>query len=112
MWLQSIVGISVVFLALIALSFFIYLFGKIMVSGLKNKKAETLEGKMKTVKNIEIDADVEDDDELIAVITAAVQASLVNAGITPECKIRVKSFNRISDNTPVWNETGRKELIN
>ncbi len=109
MWLQSLVGISVVFLALIALSFFIYLFGKVMVNGSAKKK--TSDNALKEVKNIEVSADT-DDAELIAVITAAIQASLKKAGITPECKIVVKSFKRIEADSPVWNATGRKEVLN
>ncbi|MBN1623514.1 MAG: OadG family protein [Clostridia bacterium] len=109
MWLQSIVGISVVFLALIALSFFIYLFGKVMVNGSTRKK--TSDDALKEIKNIEVSADT-DDAELIAVITAAIQASLKKAGITPECKIVVKSFKRIESDSPVWNTTGRKEVLN
>jgi len=112
MWLQSIVGISVVFLALIALSFAIYVFGKVMVNGAKNKKEKPVREKLENVGSIEVNSDVNDDAELIAVITAAIQASLVKAGISPECKIIVKSFKRIADGTPVWNSTGRKELLN
>ena len=112
MWLQSIVGISVVFLALIALSFFIYLFGKVMVKGVENKKTKTVKTEIKDVKTVEINADVEDDAELIAVITAAIQASLIAAGISPECKIVVKSFKRVGNDAPVWNSTGREELLN
>jgi sodium pump decarboxylase gamma subunit len=109
MWLQSIVGISVVFLALIALSFFIYLFGKVMVND--RAKKETSDNTLKEIKNIEVSADT-DDAELIAVITAAIQASLKKAGITPECKIVVESFKRIEADSPVWNATGRKEVLN
>lgn len=110
MWLQSVVGISVVFLALVALFFFIYIFGKVMKNG-SNKVEKTPERKIRKIKSIEVDADV-DDNQLIAVITAAVQASLQKAGITPECRIVVRSFNRVEDGTPVWNKTGRKEVLN
>lgn len=112
MWLQSIVGISVVFLALVALSFCIYLFGKIMVKGIQNRKSKPEKTNVENIKSIEVDADIEDDGELIAVITAAIQASLVKAGISPECKIVVKSFKRVNSGAPVWNTTGREELLN
>ncbi len=112
MWLQSIVGISVVFLALIALSLAIYIFGKVMVNGAKKKKEKSVEEEIVSLESIEVNADIDDDAELIAVITAAIQASLVKAGISPECKIVVKSFKRVADGTPVWNSTGRKELLN
>lgn len=112
MWLQSIVGISVVFLALIALSFFIYLFGKFMVKGTDKKTEKSIRAKAENVRSIEVDALIEDDKELIAVITAAIQASLINAGISPECKIVVKSFRQVESDAPVWNAIGRKELLN
>lgn len=112
MWLQSIVGISVVFLALVALSFAIYVFGKLMLKDAENKREKHTVEKGEIASDIEVIADIDDDAELIAVITAAVQASLVKAGISPECRIVVKSFKRVSDGTPVWNSTGRKELIN
>ena len=112
MWLQSIVGISVVFLALVALSFSIYLFGKIMVKGARKRKAKPEKARVESIKSIEVDADIEDDGELIAVLTAAIQASLVNVGISPECKIIVKSFKRVGNDAPVWNATGREELLN
>jgi len=112
MWLQSIVGISVVFLALVALSFSIYLFGKVMVNGGKRKAEKSAKVTVESIKSIEIETDVEDDAELIAVITAAIQASLVKAGISPECKIVVKSFKRVGSDSPVWNSTGREELLN
>jgi sodium pump decarboxylase gamma subunit len=112
MWLQSIVGISVVFLALIALSFAIYVFGKVMANGNGKKERKSAEMKLENIKSVEVEADVEDDGELIAVITAAIQASLVKAGISPECKIVVKSFKRVDSGAPVWNTVNRKELLN
>jgi len=101
MWLQSIIGISVVFLALIALSFSIYLFGKLM-----NSKKNT-----NTVNQKNISIEVDGDDQLIAVITAAISAYLNSNGIDPECKIRVKSFNRITSTTSIWNEVSKIDLI-
>ena len=111
MWLQSIVGISVVFLALIALSFCIFLFGKIMTNNRKNKEKPEISYAEK-MAGVVVDADIEDDGELIAVITAAIQESLVKAGISPECKIVVRSFKRVGSDAPVWNTTGREELLN
>lgn len=107
MWLQSIIGISVVVLALVVLSFSIFVFGKIMT---KDFKKETK--KSKTVEEKSIIVEVDGDDELIAVITAAVQAYFGTVNITPECKIRVKSFNRVESNSPTWNKTSNQELVN
>lgn len=119
MWLQSIVGISVVFLALVALYVFILLFGKFMKNGedrsvkRKAEKAESPEPvKLQAGVEITADADDGDMDEIIAVITAAVRAAVAGSGITPECRIKVKSFKRVSSESPVWHEAGRKELLN
>jgi sodium pump decarboxylase gamma subunit len=49
-----------------------------------------------------------DGDELIAVITAAVLASMEKK---PECRIQVKSVRRIPQASPVWNLAGRTELL-
>lgn len=50
----------------------------------------------------------EDDGELIAVITAAIAASL-NTSLH---NIRVSNIRRISDSTPVWGKSGRSEVMN
>ncbi|HOM02388.1 MAG TPA: OadG family protein [Acetivibrio sp.] len=49
-----------------------------------------------------------DDDALVAVLTAAVLASMGNR---PDIKIRVTSFRRIPETSPIWNTVGRKEYI-
>lgn len=48
-----------------------------------------------------------DDDELIAVLTAAVAASLN----TSTYNLRIKSFRRIGQNAPAWNAVSRKEQL-
>ncbi|MBN2852859.1 MAG: OadG family protein [Clostridia bacterium] len=106
MLLQSIIGISVVFLALIALSFCIYLFGKLMNTGKKKQEIQT-----EQVEEENMVIEVEGDDQLIAVITAAVNAYFSSNGLTPDCKIKVKAFNRIASNAPIWNEVSKKELV-
>lgn len=50
---------------------------------------------------------VADDSELVAVIAAAVAASL---GTTPE-RIRVTNIVRTYDTTPTWGQAGRREMI-
>ncbi|MCK5812419.1 MAG: OadG family protein [Clostridiales bacterium] len=107
MWLQAIIGISVVFLALIALSFFIFLFGKIMNKEKKNGEKNSI--KLSTNKKITVEVD--GDDELIAVITAAVSAYLNSNGLSPECKIKVTSFNRVTSKSSIWNESSKRELV-
>jgi hypothetical protein len=48
----------------------------------------------------------EDSDELIAVITAA-----INACMGSQSNIFVKKITRIGDNTPVWGQIGRHEQM-
>ncbi len=50
----------------------------------------------------------EDDEELIAVLTAAVAASLN----TSTYNLRIKSFKRVGNNAPAWNKAGLNETIN
>lgn len=48
------------------------------------------------------------DDSLIAILTAAVVASMGN---NPDIKIRVTSFRRINQSSPIWNTIGRRERM-
>lgn len=49
-----------------------------------------------------------DDEELIAVLTAAVAASLN----TSTYNLQIKSYRRIGNNSPAWNKAGVEETIN
>ena len=53
-------------------------------------------------------AQEEDDEELIAVLTAAIAASLN----TSTYNLNIKSFKRIGNNAPAWNKAGLNETIN
>lgn len=48
-----------------------------------------------------------DDEELIAVLTAAVAASLK----TSTYRLQIKSYRQINTNTPVWNAVSRRENL-
>ncbi|GAB6106964.1 OadG family protein [Fusibacter bizertensis] len=50
----------------------------------------------------------EDEEELIAVISAAI-ASTLNTSMH---NIRVTNIRRISDNTPTWGKVGRNDVMN
>ena len=50
----------------------------------------------------------EDDEELVAVITAAIAASLN----TSTYNLRIKSLRRIDNKQPAWNRAGIRETIN
>lgn len=49
-----------------------------------------------------------DEDELIAVLTAAVAASLN----TSTYNLQIKSYRRVDDKRPAWNKAGVRETIN
>lgn len=49
-----------------------------------------------------------DDKEIIAVIAAAIAASL-NTSVS---NLKIKSLKRIGNNSPVWNKAGVNEMIN
>jgi len=49
----------------------------------------------------------QNDTTLIAVLTAAVAASLN----TPPSNLKIKSFRRVYDSTPAWNRAGRADII-
>lgn len=53
-------------------------------------------------------ADTEDDEELIAVLTAAIAASLN----TSTYNLNIKSFRRVGNVAPAWNKAGLNETIN
>lgn len=49
----------------------------------------------------------EDDSELIAVLTAAVAASLNQS----TCNLKIKSYRRVDSTAPVWNRTARHDNL-
>ena len=65
--------------------------------------------KQEVVKAAEAPAagDNADDEELIAVLTAAVAASLN----TSTYNLRIKSYRRVNNNAPAWNRAGLRDTI-
>jgi sodium pump decarboxylase gamma subunit len=109
------VGLTVVFLALILLLLIISAFSRIF-----NVKKQKQVGHIDKddMESIIINEEykggcihpekVNTDEELIIVITAAVLAAM---GSRPEVKIKVKSFSRVKNSRPSWNEAGLREQI-
>lgn len=101
-------SITMVFLVLIVLSVFISL-----LKNLDKKVEEPV--KTKTVSKDKVDVmqakqevtEKTDDGELVAVISAAIAASL-GAGL-PD--INIKSIRRVNDNSSLWSSVGRQEQI-
>lgn len=103
-----ILGMGITFTALVLIWGLTALMSKIIMAIDAGNKPE-----IKTVKPVVAQKPVveepkeEDQSELIAVITAAIAASLN----TSMHNIVVSNITRVSDNTPVWGQTGRSEVM-
>lgn len=102
-------GLSIVFSVLIILMLVLYLF-KVIFYRDPNKAQKKVEAPVVTTPEPVVQPTIEatDDDELIAVLTAAVAASLN----TSTYNLRIKSYRRVNNNTPAWNKAGVNETIN
>jgi sodium pump decarboxylase gamma subunit len=107
-----ILGMGITFVALILIWALTSLMSK-MIQSLENKNsvAKVKSQPVAPVKSepaAAVIVDETDDGELIAVITAAIAASLN----TSMHNIRVSNIRRINDATPVWGKSGRNEVMN
>lgn len=105
----TVLGMLITFSALVLIWALTIILSKI-VRSIENKgKAEIIEVEEapKTVEEIPV-ASEEDDEELVAVISAAVAASL-NTSIH---NIVVTNISRVDDKTPSWGIVGRSEQMN
>ncbi len=109
----TITGISIVFLVLIILML-VLMAMKYIFAGKTEKKEKTA----KTTGKEKLDDDViavitaavravDDEEELVAVLTAAVAASLN----TSTYNLKIKSYRRIGNNAPAWNKAGLTDVI-
>lgn len=110
--LVTALGMGVTFIALIALSFMLDLLRILFYKDPNKNKPVEVKKEVDTVKST---ASVEDtagsdeaDEELIAVITAAIAASLN----TTTHNIVVRNIVRVEDRAPAWNKAGRLEQMN
>ena len=101
----TIIGLAIVFAVLIILMFVLKIMEKIFAP--KTEKKAEIVPPVSVVKQTEIVA-AEDDEEIIAVLTAAIAASLN----TSTYNLRIKSFRRVVNNAPAWNKAGLNETIN
>ncbi len=102
----TMLGIAIVFIALLVLYIVIRVMeatiGKPVVSHQVKCKEQSVELEYSEESNEEID-----NTELVAVITAALSATLN----TTTCNIVVKNIRRINDESPAWAKAGRTEQI-
>lgn len=102
-------GITIVFLALILLFIFVVVFTKILsLKNNYNHSAENVDKDISNTKNNGKNNKSMTDEELIAVFSAV---ACTYTRDRPDVKIKVKSFKRIQQKTPIWNAAGRKEQI-
>lgn len=101
----TVIGLSIVFAVLIILMIVLMLFKVIFYRKPKAQKAEPVAAE--TAKTVEKEDDM-DEAELIAVLTAAVAASLN----TSTYNLRIKSYRRTDNKMPAWNKAGVTETIN
>ena len=103
----TVIGLLIVFSVLIILMLVLYAMKYIFAS--KIKQAETVQ--KAEPQNVQAPAavvsDDADDEELIAVLTAAVAASLN----TSTYNLKIKSYRRVGNNAPAWNRAGLNEVI-
>lgn len=103
-------GMAVTFVALIIIMYLTKLMS--FVIGRIEKRVDAPVSKPAPVQTQVAPAEIssvedEDDEELIAVITAAVAASLN----TSMHNIVVTNITRVSDNTPTWGKLGRSDVM-
>lgn len=111
-FMVALVGVFVVFGVLVLIIGCIKLYSYLVLSGGKRKnnmEKEKPAEPQETISGPEIKSAVavNNDTEIIAVITAAVMACMQNSN----SGIRVNSIRRVGHNTPIWNVAGRNEQV-
>ena len=100
----TVIGLIIVFSVLIILM--LVLMGMKYVFAPKNEKNPEAAKEVNPLK-VQEEYPQEDEEELVAVLTAAVAASLN----TSTYNLKIKSYRRIGNNAPAWNRAGLNEAI-
>lgn len=103
----TVIGLAIVFSVLIILMIVLMLFRVIFYKDPNKKKAVAVKTET-PVTVAEEQTDDMDETELIAVLTAAVAASLN----TSTYNLQIKSYRRTDNKMPAWNRAGISETIN
>ena len=105
----TVIGLGIVFGVLVILMIVLILMKVIFYKDpSKQKKAEAPAPVTETAPAAEVKAAETDEDELIAVLTAAIASSLN----TSTYNLRIKSYRRTDNKAPAWNKAGLTETIN
>lgn len=115
---RTFTGTALIFVALILLILLIYSYVRRLSAKRKGQAISGVDGGEASVPGLDADraedinlnmpAADKPDEELAAVIMAAIQASMAPES---QCRLRIKSFRRIEQSSPVWNRAGRLEQI-
>lgn len=101
----TVVGLAIVFSVLIILMFVLVAMKKVFYKEPEKAQPAKEETVLEQVRQEEPEMD---EGELIAVLTAAVAASLN----TSTYNLQIKSYRRIGQNSPAWHRAGIRETIN
>lgn len=106
----TVIGLSIVFGVLIILMIVLMLFKVIFYKDPKKQQVKSAAKESAPKADMEIVTDKKDlnEAELIAVMTAAIAASLN----TSTYNLRIKSYRRTDSKQPAWNKAGLNESIN
>ena len=103
--LVTVTGLIIVFAVLVILM--CVLVGMKYIFAPKTPKAEKIAEKVEAIPVVSAEKE-EDEEELIAVLTAAIAASLN----TSTYNLKIKSFKRVTNSAPAWNKAGLSDTIN
>lgn len=98
--MTTVLGLAIVFGVLVVLMIVLYLFKVIFY-----KDPEKNVNNVNDVVEANTASATEDEEELVAVLTAAVAASLK----TTTDRVRINTYKRVHTDPPVWNRAGRRE---
>ena len=103
------VGLFIVFSVLVILMIVLMLFKIIFYRPQTNKQKNlgSVEVKKEVVEVKEQVKEPVNDEELIAILTAAIAASLN----TSTYNLKIKSYRRVGNNAPSWNRAGLTDVI-
>lgn len=100
----TVFSMAIVFIALLVIS---YLIDGLRAIASKDNGKKTVEEKLEVEEKKDIVEENSNEEELVAVIAAAIAAS---QGINVS-DVKISSIRRVSQNTPVWSRMGRQEQI-
>jgi sodium pump decarboxylase gamma subunit len=103
----TVIGLVIVFSVLIILMLVLMAMKAIFYKSPEKQQTAEAPAGAATAENKKA-ASMPDDEELIAVLTAAVAASLN----TSTYNLKIKSYRRVGNNAPAWNKAGLEENIN